>query len=285
MVRTSGCWDVRKAVLIFLIALPSQLPNVTTSQLLAQNPPTPPPGETPRHDITMVDSAPLGGAIATPLPEAQRKQLAKYEIPELAGSRQALGSQLIEETLPQPLVDYVAQDAKVQQRISIFQGGLVVVDIRGAGGPIRKKVIIPPDALKNYLRSVSTIATVRQGELVAPKDNRRALLRVYSAAHQFTERMFDPVATLPRTMNDQITPLRDLMRAICEDRTVTNTVAGYMPKPGDELVGDDRKVYRVMRVMNRSIVELRCTSQPTTIYVEVKDLYNYFIGTTGAAQQ
>src|SRR2546425_10086000 len=93
--------------------------------VFAQNPPTPPPGETPRHDITMVDSAPLGGAIATPLPEAQRKQLAKYEIPELAGSRQALGSQLIEGTLPQPLVDYVAQDAKVQQRISIFQGGLV----------------------------------------------------------------------------------------------------------------------------------------------------------------
>src|SRR6266498_3271235 len=83
----------------------------------------------PTHDISMVDKAPLGGAIATPLPEAQRKQLAKYEIPELAGSRQALGSQLIEGTLPQPLVDYVAQNAKLQQRLSIFQGGLVVVDV------------------------------------------------------------------------------------------------------------------------------------------------------------
>ncbi len=97
--------------------------------------------------------------------------------------------------------------------------------------------------------------------------------------------MFDPAAALPRVMNDEITPLRDLLRAITEDRTVTNSVAGYMPKEGDELVGDDRKVYRVMRIMNDSIVELRCLSQPTTIYVAVKDLYNYFIGTTGAAQQ
>jgi hypothetical protein len=30
---------------------------------------------------------------------------------------------------------------------------------------------------------------------------------------------------------------------------------------------------------------LRCTSQPISMYVAVKDLYNYFIGTTGAAEQ
>jgi hypothetical protein len=265
-----GCWTVRTVLGVFFVVQPS---NSLTAQ------------QTPPHDITQVDSVPLGAAIATPLPEAQRRQLKKYEIPELAGSRQALGSQLIAGALPQPLVDYVAQDAKVQQRLSIFQGGLVVIDIRGAGGPIRKKVIIPPDALQNYLKSVAPITTVAQSELAPPRDDRRALLRIYSAPGQFTQRTFDPVAALPRQFNDEITPLRDLLRAITEDRTVTNTVAGYMPKEGDQLVGDDRKVYRVMRVMNESIVELRCLSQPTTIYVEVKDLYNYFIGTTGAAQQ
>src|SRR5947199_10236356 len=118
-----GSWEVRKWILpLFLV----QLPNFLTAQQQA-----------PPHDITQVDRAPLGGAIATPLPEAQRKQLMKYEIPELSGSRQALGSQLLNDTLPRPLVDYVVQDAKVQQRISIFHGGLVVVDIRGAGVPIR----------------------------------------------------------------------------------------------------------------------------------------------------
>jgi len=37
--------------------------------------------------------------------------------------------------------------------------------------------------------------------------------------------------------------------------------------------------------VNDKFVELRCLSQPTTIYVDVKDLYNYFIGTPGAASR
>jgi hypothetical protein len=270
-------WDVRTRIRVFLIVFLIQLPNFLTSQLLAQ--------QTPPHDITQVDAAPLGGAIATPLPEKQRKQLMKYEIPELAGSKQALGSQLLDGALPRPMVDYVVQDAKVQQRLSIFQGGLVVIDIRGAAGPMRKKVIIPDDALKNYMKSVSTIGLVRQSDIPRPRDDRRAFLRVYFGPNDYTERAFDPAAALPHALNDQISPLRDLLRAITEDRAVTNSIAGYMPKEGDELVGDDRKVYRVVRVMNESIVELRCLSQPTTMYVAVKDLYNYFIGTTGASQQ
>ena len=259
---------IRKTLLIVLH------PIIVTS-LLAQMP----------HDINSVDAAPLGAAMATPLPEAQRKKLTKYDLPELAGSRQALGSQLVGDALPQPLVDYVAQDAKLQQRLSIFEGGLVVVDVRGAGGPIRKKVILPPDALESYLKSVASIASLQQSALPSPRDDRGAFLRVYSGPHQFTERVFDTVAALPKALNDRVSPLRDLLRAITEDRAVSNTIAGYVPKEGDQLVGDDRKVYRVIRVMNNSIVELRCLSQPTTIYVEVKDLYNYFIGTTGAAQQ
>jgi len=257
--------------LLFLLSLP----------LIAQQSPP------PTHDITMVDSVPLGSAMATPLPEAQRKKLEKYDLPELAGSTQALGSQLIEGALPQPLIDYIAQDAKIQQRLSIFQGGLVVIDVRGVAGPMRKRVVLPGDALKSYLKAVSpaNIAAVRQSSLRLPPKDRRGVLRIYSGPHEFTERFFDPIAALPKTFNDQLSPLRDLFRAISEDRTVTNSVAGYMPKPGDQLVGDDRKVYRVVRVMDDRIVELRCTSQPTTIYVEVKDLYNYFIGTTGAAQQ
>src|SRR5262249_25034967 len=158
------------------------LPNILTAQ------------QTQSHDITQVDAAPLGGAIATPLPEAQRKQLMRYEIPELAGSRQALGSQMINGALPNPLIDYIAHEAKVSQRISIFQGGLVVIDTRGAGGPIRKKVIIPDDALLNYLKSVSKLAAISQTSLPRPRDDRHALLRVYSGPNAYIERVFDPVA-------------------------------------------------------------------------------------------
>jgi hypothetical protein len=258
-------------VLVFAIA----------ASLSAQQPPPQPP----THDITMVDSVSLGSAMATPLPEAQRKQLEKYDLPELAGSSQALGSQLINGELRQPLVDYFARDAKIQQRLSIFQGGLVVIDVRGAGGPIRKRVFLPDDAFKSYIKAVTPLDTIRQDDLTAPKNDRSAVLRVYSGPQKYTERNWDPVAALPKRMNDELAPLRDLLRAISEDRTVTNTVAGYMPKPGDQLVGDDHKVYRVVRVMDQRIVELRCTSQPISMYVAVQDLYNYFIGTTGAAEQ
>jgi len=247
--------------------------------------PAPPPN--PTHDISQVDEAPLGGAIAIPLPERERKKLAKYDIPELAGSRQAVGPQRIDGRLPRPLVDYSATTTDVYQRLSIFEGGLVVVEVRGTGGTIRKKVIIPDDALHSYLHSISpsALASVRDSELSKPRDTRRSLLRAYDAQQNFVERQFDPMSTMPKALSDQVVPLQDLLRAIYQDRGVTNTVAGYMPKAGDQLVGDDKKVYKVVRVVSDKIVELRCLSTPTTIYVDVKDLYNYFIGTPGAASR
>ncbi len=245
----------------------------------------PPPN--PMHDISQVDPAPLGGSIAIPLPERERKKLAKYDIPELVGTRQAIGSQRIDGRLPRPLIDYSINTTSVFQRLSIFEGGLVVVEVRGTGGTIRKKVVIPSDALENYVHAITpaVLNTVRESELTKPRDTRHALLRAYDAQQHFVERQFDPMATMPKTLSDQVVPMQDLLRAVYQDRTVTNSVSGYMPKVGDQLVGDDRKVYRVTRVVSEKIVELRCLSQPTTIYVDVKDLYNYFIGTPGAASR
>ena len=261
---------------------------VTFAMLLfAAQSQTPPPPQPPTHDISQVDAAPLGGAIAVPLPERERKKLKKYDIPELVGSRQAIGPQRIDGRLRRPLVDYSVTTSAVYQRISIFEGGLVVVEVRGSGGLIRKKVIIPDDALHNYLHTISptALATIRDGDLSKPRETRHAFLRAYDAKQNFVERQFDPMATMPKTLSDQIVPMQDLLRAIYQDRGVTNTVAGYMPKAGDQLVGDDKKVYKVIRVVNDKIVELRCLSQPTVIYVDVKDLYNYFIGTPGAASR
>src|SRR5436853_5352815 len=103
------------AFCFLLFAFPAPPP------LLAQSPPP--------HDIGNVDTAPIGGAISVPLPEAQRKQLKKYDIPELVGARQALGSQLIDGKLPRPIIDFTSVNAKVHERISLFEGGLVVVDV------------------------------------------------------------------------------------------------------------------------------------------------------------
>ena len=83
------------------LAAQSQPPQ-TLPEVRGLEPAPPPP---PTHDITQVDPAPLGGAIAIPLTERDRKKLKKYEIPELADCRQAIGSQLIDGRLPKPLVD------------------------------------------------------------------------------------------------------------------------------------------------------------------------------------
>ena len=103
----------------------------------------------------MVDPAPIGGAIAAPLPESQRRKLKKLDLPELAGARQALGSQLIDGALPRPVIDFISTDAKVRERISFFEGGLVVIDVTGSGATIRKRLIVPPDAFRSYTTAIT----------------------------------------------------------------------------------------------------------------------------------
>ncbi|HVG24377.1 MAG TPA: hypothetical protein VND45_09510 [Thermoanaerobaculia bacterium] len=233
-----------------------------------------------QHDITRVEPVAPDAAIATPVPERQQRNLKKYDMPELAGAKQALGPQLIDGRLPKPIADYVINEGTIEQRISLFEGGLVVVKMTGAAS-IQKKVIIPADALGQYVRTINAAALqgIDARELIVPDSRDRALLRVYDEAGKRVERVFHPNRVLPKTLNDQIAPLRDLLRAISEDRGVTTSMAGYEPRPGDELVADDHKIYRVVRVQEGSqVVELRCLSAPSTVYVVKKDLYLYFLG-------
>jgi hypothetical protein len=235
----------------------------------------------PGHDLSQVDAAQIEGSGSVPLPQAQSRRLRKYDIQELAGSHQAIGSQLIDGRLPKPKLDLVSRNGRVLQRISFFEGNLVVVHMSGAGGTILKKLIIPDDAVAAYLHaaSIEKLAPMRQDSLPRPRDGREATLRLYREDGTFISRSYDPTGTLPRKLHDQLLPLQDLLRAISEDRTVSSSVANYIPKVGDELVGEDRKVYRVTRLVQGSdIVELHCTSTPTIMYVSKQDLYNYFVG-------
>lgn len=233
-----------------------------------------------QHDISKVDPAPAGGAIAVPLPEEHRRKLKKYDIPDMAGAKQALGSQLIDGRLPKPLVDFISRDGIVEQRVSLFEGGLVVVNMTGAA-TIRKKVIIPPDALRSYLRvlNVEALNQVHTMDLTRPDAARGARLRVYGEDGIAVERVFNPLGILPKALADKVLPMQDLLRAISEDRTVTTSVAGYEPKEGDELVADDQRVFRVVRVTEPGgVVELKCLDDPISMYIARKDLSQYFVG-------
>jgi hypothetical protein len=232
-----------------------------------------------QHDISKVEPAPADGAISTPIPK--KRGMKKYDIPDLAGAEQAVGSQLLDGRLRKPVLDFMTTEGSLTQRISIFEGGLVVVNMTGAA-TIRKKVLIPPDALQSYTKAISpkTLGAVDARQLAPPDRDSRSVIRVYGADGKPVERVFNPRRVLPNELNDQIAPVRDLLRAVSEDRSVTSSVAGYDPRPGDELVADDRKVYRVMRVVPSSdpVVELKCLDAPTTIYVAKKDLHLYFVG-------
>jgi len=232
-----------------------------------------------QHDITQVEPAPPDAAIATPIP--MRRGMKKYDIPDLAGAQQALGSQLLDGRLRKPVLDFVTTEGSLTQRVSIFEGGLVVVNMTGAA-TIRKKVLIPPDALSQYTKAISTktLDLIDERQLPVPDHDSRSVIRVYGADGTHVERTFNPKHVLPNDLNEQVSPVRDLLRAVSEDRDVTSSVAGYDPKPGDELVADDRKVYRVVRVVPSSdpVVELKCLDAPTTIYVAQKDLHLYFVG-------
>src|SRR4028119_620873 len=123
-----------------------------------------------QHDITHVEPVAPDAAISTPMPRKQERRMKKYDMPELAGAKQALGPQLIDGRLPRPLVDFISVDGTIEQRISIFEGGLVVVKMTGAS-TIQKKVILPADALKQYAGAVTADAIrAIDGRLLSPPE-------------------------------------------------------------------------------------------------------------------
>ncbi|HXI12087.1 MAG TPA: hypothetical protein VNM92_05520 [Thermoanaerobaculia bacterium] len=243
---------------------------------LAQTDPQEPPS--PR-----LERAPLGGSIMTPLPSAREKQLKKYEIPELAGTRHVTGSQAVDGKLPQAIVDYTVRYPGVLQRITIFARGLVAIRVEGKEGTIQKRVILPDDAFESYIRNLdSALLKSVAGQSLTGSSPGTAMIRIRDTSGAVSQRSFDPAIILPVELERQRALLQDLFRAISEDRDVTNPMTRYVPKVGDRLVADDKKSYEVSRLLNGGeIVELIGIGQPTRMYVTVQDIHNLFIGGRG----
>jgi hypothetical protein len=237
--------------------------------------------ESAPRDISTVERAPLGGALALEIPEDVRIDQSQIEVPELAGSRQVIGSQLVEGELPRPVFDYSVITPHFRERLTLFGNGLVSVRIRQNDQTIQKKVLLPEDAVAAYRAELTgeRLALVDKQSLSPSRRGGESSIRVWNDDGTWVERRFDPSQLLPRLLERQRTVLEDLVRAIAQDREVTNSVAGYTPRVGDQLVSHDRRIYEVIRIIEDGrIVELRCLSQPTKIYLAANDLHNHFVG-------
>lgn len=221
-----------------------------------------------------------GGAISIPLPDVTSRQFREYEVVELAGARPASESLLVDGRLPAAVVDYESHLDSIRQRLTLFENGVVAVDMSGAGGTIRKRVLLPPDATAAY-REFFSAATLRAFE---PKDtgvveSDLVRLRITPAEGDPVQRTFRVTAVVPEPIERLRQVLQDLLRALVEDRDVTNPITDWVPAVGEVLVADDQKTYRVVRLMQHGeVLEMVSTTEPLRRFVAKKDLHLYFIG-------
>jgi len=147
-------------------------------------------------------------------------------------------------------------------------------------------VIIPEDALAVYRKffDADDLAEVTSSRYLTGESPGTGTIRIRRPSGQIVERTFDPALILPRVVEQHRTVLQDLLRVLAEDRDVTNPMSVYTPRIGDQIVGDDKRSYRVSGIYNAGeIIELTCLSTPMHMYVSAKDLHNLFIGARAPA--
>lgn len=219
-----------------------------------------------------------GTAISVPLPDLDSRKYRRYQVIELAGAMPVDGSFLVDGRLPEVVVDYVSQLGKVRQRVSIFENGVVSIELSGVGARVEKKVLMPPDAVAAYRDFFETCEIESYRPLDQGTDHDRVTLRLARRGRDAVEKRFPATSMVPENVERMRLVLDDLLRALSEDREVTNPISLWTPREGDTLLGGDQKSYRVVRLLQGEFIELVCTTEPVRRFVPIKDLHLYFVG-------
>jgi hypothetical protein len=220
----------------------------------------------------------LGSASSVPPPE-ESSNTKDYEPSLLEGSMPASGSQLIEGRLPRPLLDYRVDAEQTRQRISFFESGLVVLHLDAGGTTLRKRLIIPPDAMKNYLAilPIDRLEQLSRNDMSWNSAGASSMIRLYREDGSSATARFSNSLVMPDELQRMRSALDDLARVLSEDREVTNPLIGYEPHLGDRLLSEDQKLYQIVQITNNGqLLELTCTREPTTIFVATKDVHTIF---------
>ena len=219
-----------------------------------------------------------GIAISVPLPDLDARKFRRYEVIELSGAMPVDGSLLIDGRLPAVIVEYVSQLGTIRQRVTIFENGVVSIELSGVGGRVEKKVLMPADAVAAYRAFFETCEIERYRPLDEGTDQDRVTMRLVPREGDAIVKRFPATSLVPENVERMRLVLDDLLRALSEDREVTNPISLWTPREGDTLLGGDQKSYRVVRLLQGEFIELVCTTEPVRRFVPIKDLHLYFVG-------
>lgn len=219
-----------------------------------------------------------GLAISVPLPDLESRRFRRYEVVELSGAMPVDGALLVDGRLPSVVVDYVSRLGALRQRASIFENGVVSVELSGVGGRVEKKVLLPRDAVDAYRQFFAACDLGSFRPIDRGSDADHVLLRLAAADGSTIEKRFPATSIVPENVERMRLVLDDLLRALSEDREVTNPISLWTPQVGDTLLGGDQKQYKVVRILDGEFIELVCATEPVRRFVPVKDLHLYFVG-------
>jgi hypothetical protein len=201
-----------------------------------------------------------------------------FDVPELYGTQPFVAGAA--KALPKVIVEYAVDAGAVFHRLSIFDNGVAAIHIRGNGPEVRKKLILPADALQLYREQVSQLPLEelpRWQKAGGFSGENQSVLRILRN-DAIEERTFASTAVLPRQVENFRQLLDDLFAAIASDEQITNPLANYVPTPGDRLVSIDQHLYEVKRIVSDgTIVELQLVGKPTRTYVPTELLYKMFV--------
>lgn len=217
---------------------------------------------------------------ALPAPAQTSQPAVEENFPELAGAEPVTGSSLVEGDLPPPYIDYTVRGFGVVQRLSLFGNGLAVYSRHFPEGSIRKRLLLPPAAVDEYRKLISTTALSRISSpvLSTTPTEARERIRVYDEQGKSVEREYDPAFVLTEELETVRHLVHDLMRIIAEDRELTNPMAGYTPFRGDQLLAEDYKRWEVVRIIEEiGFVELRCLSEPVREMIRASEIETRFL--------
>lgn len=228
--------------------------------------------------MVFASGPPQKRTISIPVPELPDNQMVQYHVVELAGATLVEDDLLVDGRLPKILINFTERLEGVYERLTIFENAVLAVEMEGEGWRMSKRVRIPAEALDRY-RAFFTSDELERFRPWSEGDSQRdqTVLRI-ATGETSVERKWPSTAVIPEQIERLRLVLHDVLRALSEDREVTNPVTGYEASVGDVLLGDDQKSYKVIGIREQGeLLELQSLTEPVRRFVAKKDLHLYFV--------